>query len=62
MIRSITTFNGIKDLKLTFSDQQKMIKKIGTEELYAQAWDVPESTFVYEETDIPIEITAPEEI
>lgn len=36
----------------TFSDQNKMIRKVGTEEIYADAMDVLE--FEYEETDIDI--------
>lgn len=37
----------------TFSDQNKMIRKIGTDEIYYEAFDVLE--FEYEETDIEIE-------
>lgn len=37
----------------TFSDQNKKIRKIGTDEIYCEAFDVLE--FEYEETDIEIE-------
>lgn len=37
----------------TFSDQNKMIKKVGTDETYCDAMDVLE--FEYEETDVDIE-------
>ena len=36
----------------TFSDQNKMIRKIGTEEIYCDAMDLLE--FEYEETNIDI--------
>ena len=38
----------------TFSDQNTMIRKIGTEEIYCDAMDVLE--FEYEETEIDIEV------
>ena len=38
----------------TFSDQNKMIRKTGTNEIYCDAFDVLE--FEYEETDIDIEV------
>ena len=37
----------------TFSDQNKMIRKVGTDEIYCDAMDVLD--FDYEETDIEIE-------
>ena len=37
----------------TFSDQNKMIRKIGTNKIYCDAMDVLK--FEYEETDIEIE-------
>lgn len=36
----------------TYSDQKKMIRKVGTEEYYEEAYDV--LVFEYEETDIDI--------
>jgi hypothetical protein len=47
---------------LTYSDTDFMIRKVGTTEVYQDAIDVPESGFEYEETDIPIEVPAPEEV
>ena len=41
----------------TFSDQKKMIRKLGTEEIYCDAMDV--LNFEYEETDIDIEEPEP---
>ena len=38
----------------TFSDNNKMIRKVGTNEVYSDAMDVLE--FEYEETDIDIEV------
>ena len=37
----------------TFSDQNKMIRKVGTDEIYCDAMDVLD--FEYEETNIDIE-------
>ncbi len=37
----------------TYSDNNKMIKKVGTDEIYCDAMDVNE--FEYEETNIEIE-------
>lgn len=39
----------------TFSDQNKMIRKVGTEEIYCDAMDVLE--FEYEETDTETEVS-----
>lgn len=44
----------------TFSDQNKMIRKIGTEEIYCDAMDVLD--FEYEETNIDITIISPDEL
>lgn len=41
----------------TFSDQNKMIRKVGTEEIYCDAFDV--LIYEYEETDIDIEKPEP---
>lgn len=38
----------------TFSDNNKMIRKVGTNEIYCDAMDVLD--FEYEETDIDIEV------
>lgn len=56
MIKAETiTLNG-REFKRTYSDSDKYIRKIGTDEIYTEAVDVPESTYMYEETDIMIEM------
>ena len=42
------------DLVKTYSDNEMMIRKIGTEELYSEAIDPKKFNRQYEETDIPI--------
>ena len=49
-----TREDGVNLFK-SYSDLEVMIRKKDTEELYDSAIDVENSTFVYEETDIPIE-------
>jgi len=46
--------------KRTFSDTGHKIRKVGTEEVYAEAVDLLSSTFTYEETEELIVI--PEEV
>lgn len=41
-------------LTLTYSDQNVMIHKIGTDETYESAIDLTSLNVEYEETDIPI--------
>ena len=41
-------------LKKTYSDSNKMIRKVGTQEIYTEAVDLITSTFQYEETNIEI--------
>ena len=50
IIQEIVTIND-KQFKHTFSDSNFYIKKEGTEEEYAEAFDVMASTFTYVETD-----------
>ncbi len=55
-----------RQFRVTKSDSGFMIRKTNPdiperEELYAEAWDLPDSTYTYEETDIKIEIEEPEE-
>lgn len=54
----INSIDG-KTLKKTYSDRNKKIKKIGTDEIYDEAIDLLDSPFVYEETeeDIVVEET-----
>ena len=48
MIKTETLSNG---LIRTYSDESKMIKKVGTEEIYCEAVDLPTSEYTYIETD-----------
>lgn len=49
------TRNDGVNLYRSYSDKDKYIKKVGTEELYSEAIDIDGAPYVYEETDIPIE-------
>ena len=46
----------------TYSDKSKMIKKVGTEEIYCEAVDLPTSDYTYIETDEIMECTDSEAI
>ena len=50
---------GVRDdgavLYRTYSDQDKMIRKDGTDELYCEAIDLENSGAAYTETEIPID-------
>lgn len=46
-------------LTLTYSDQNVMIHKIGTDEIYESAIDLTSLNVEYEETDIQIESNEP---
>ena len=48
-----TRGDGVK-LYRTYSDADLMIQKDGTEEIYAEAIDVENSSYTYTETDIPV--------
>ena len=37
--------------KRTYSDEDYYIRKVGTDEIYAEAIDLKEATYEYEETD-----------
>ena len=50
-----TRKDGVKLFK-TYSDQNLMIKKVGTEEVYSEAIDIETAPYTYEETDQMIEI------
>lgn len=57
-----TRQDGI-NLYRTYSDANKYIKKVGTEEIYSEAIDVEDAPFTYEETEQEIEkVEAEEEI
>ena len=45
-----TRKDGVK-LNRIYSDSNKKIRKVGTDEEYSEAIDVENSQFVYEETD-----------
>jgi hypothetical protein len=49
------TRNDGVSLYRSYSDKDKCIKKVGTEELYSEAIDIDGAPYVYEETDIDIE-------
>jgi hypothetical protein len=44
------------NLYLTKSNENFKIRKVGTDEVYDEAIDVEFVNYVYEETDIPIEV------
>ena len=48
------------NLYRTYSDENFMIRKVGTDEIYGEAIDVENSGFTYEETEMPIEETEEE--
>lgn len=50
----MTRGDGVK-LYRTYSDQNLMIQKVGTEEIYSEAIDVENSGYTYEETGTPID-------
>jgi hypothetical protein len=39
----------------TYSDEDKQIRKVGTDEVYDEAIDIENAPYTYEETDIRIE-------
>ena len=43
------------NLYITYSDEKFKIRQIETDVLYDEAIDVEDSTYTYEETNIPIE-------
>jgi hypothetical protein len=42
------------NLYRTYSNDNKYIRKIGTDEIYSEAIDIEDSFYNYEETDIPL--------
>ena len=53
----ITRKDGV-NLYRTYSDEGYQIRKIGTNEVYAEAIDIEDSGFLYEETNEHCEIIA----
>jgi hypothetical protein len=49
------TFNG-REFRRTYSDSNLMIRKVGTDEIYSEAVDLPDRNFEYVETNQSIEI------
>ena len=50
------------NLYRTYSDEQFMIRKIGTDEIYEEAIDVENAPYEYEETTEKIEVEELEEV
>ena len=50
MITTTTKQIDGRDFTVTVSDTY-LIRKVGTNEVYSEAWDLPDSGFTYEETD-----------
>lgn len=57
MIKTKTRTDG---LIYTYSDVDKKIQKVGTDEIYDTAVDLPNAGYTYAETDADSEITAEE--
>ena len=56
MIKQETvTFNG-REFRRTYSDEGYLIRKVGTDEIYSEAVDLPDRNFEYVETDQLIEV------
>jgi len=56
MIKQETvTFNG-REFRRTYSDEGYLIRKVGTDEIYSEAVDLPDRKFEYVETEQSIEI------
>lgn len=49
------------DFKRTFSDAGFKIRKVGTDEIYDEAVDLPDKNFIYEETSELIQTVQEEE-
>lgn len=54
IVKENITLNG-KEFIRTISDVGLTIRKVGTDEVYSEAVDLPESDFEYEETSEKIE-------
>ena len=44
-----------RDFKRTYSDENYYIQKVGTQEIYSEAVDIPTANYEYVETDKKIE-------
>ena len=56
LLTETVEMNGMTFTK-NYSDSGLMIRKVGTEELYSEAYDV--LAYTYEETDIPVPEASP---
>lgn len=54
------TFNG-REFRRTYSDEGYLIQKVGTDEVYSEAYDLPEYTYTYIETAEKAEVVAEED-
>lgn len=54
IVTETVRLNGM-ELVYTASDAGVMIRKVGTEEIYSEAYDLPDAGYVYEETGMPVE-------
>ena len=61
IITEIKEING-KKLVHNYSDENFYIRKIGTSEIFSDAYDLPEKKYVYEETENKITQEEYEEI
>lgn len=57
MIKAETRTDGLVH---TYSDVGKKIQKVGTDEIYDTAIDLPNAGYTYAETDVDSEISAEE--
>lgn len=55
MIQKETIIVNNKKFKRTYSDEGYYIQKVGTDEIYSEAVDIPTANYEYVETDQKIE-------
>lgn len=56
MIIIETVTIGDRQFRRTYNDADVIIRKVGTDEHYSEAYDLPDTTYEYEETDKKVEI------
>lgn len=56
MIQQETVTFNVREFRRTYSDEGYLIRKVGTDEIYSEAVDLPDRNFEYVETDQSIEI------
>ena len=57
MIKAETVDLNGRTFMRTYSDENKIIRKVGTDEIYSEAVDILPCIYEYTETDQPIEAT-----